>query len=80
MDRETIVKQITDFLIEELEIEPDLIKEDARLKEDLHIDSLDFIDIAVIVERQFKIKIQPTEMKDVKLLSQFYDYVYNKLK
>lgn len=63
MNREEIIRVVNEFLTEELEIEAALLKDDARLKEDLKIDSLDFVDIAVIVERQFKIKIKPEEMK-----------------
>lgn len=80
MNREEIIKTINNFLIEELEIDAERLKDDARLKEDLKIDSLDFVDIAVIVEEHFKIKIKPEEMKNVKLLSQFYDYIENKMK
>lgn len=80
MNREEIIKTINNFLIEELEIDAERLKDDARLREDLKIDSLDFVDIAVIVEEHFKIKIKPEEMKNVKLLSQFYDYIENKMK
>ncbi len=80
MNREEIIETINNFLIEELEIDAERLKDDARLKEDLKIDSLDFVDIAVIVEEHFKIKIKPEEMKNVKLLSQFYDYIENKMK
>ena len=80
MNREEIIETINNFLIEELEIDAERLKDDARLREDLKIDSLDFVDIAVIVEEHFKIKIKPEEMKNVKLLSQFYDYIENKLK
>ncbi len=79
MNREEIIETINNFLIEELEIDAERLKDDARLKEDLKIDSLDFVDIAVIVEEHFKIKIKPEEMKNVKLLSQFYDYIENKM-
>ena len=79
MTREEIVEKVNNFLVEEIEIEPDLLKDDARLKEDLKIDSLDFVDIVVIVERNFGFKIKPEEMKDVKLLSQFYDYIEKQL-
>ncbi len=66
-------------MVDEWEIDAAFLKDDSRLKEDLKIDSLDFVDIAVIVERQFKIKIKPEEMKTVKTLAQFYDYVEGKL-
>ena len=80
MNREEIIETINNFLIEELEIDAERLKDDARLREDLKIDSLDFVEIAVIVEEHFKIKIKPEEMKNVKLLSQFYDYIENKMK
>ncbi|HNW67894.1 MAG TPA: acyl carrier protein [Bacteroidales bacterium] len=79
MNRETIEKTINDFLINELEVEEALLNANALLKEDLHIDSLDFVDIAAEVEKTFGIKIKPEEMKDVKTLSQFYDYVVAKI-
>lgn len=79
MNREEIIQIVNDFLTEELEVDADLLKEEALLKENLKIDSLDFVDIAVMVERHFKIKIKPEDMKGVKTLGQFYDYVESKL-
>lgn len=80
MTREDIIKTINTFLVEELEIDEELLQEDALLKEKLGIDSLDFVDIVVIVERNFGFKIKPEEMKDVRTLGQFYDYIANKVK
>lgn len=79
MDRTDIIRIVNEFLTEELEIEASLLKEEALLKEELKIDSLDFVDIAVIVEKHFKIKIKPEDMKSVKTLGQFYDYVESRL-
>lgn len=79
MSKEEIVKIVNTFLVEELEIEEELLQEDALLKEKLGIDSLDFVDIVVIVERNFGFKIKPEEMKTVKTLGQFYDYIENKI-
>jgi len=79
MTREEIVKVVKDFLIEDIEVEEDKIKDDASLKNDLGIDSLDFVDIVVIVERNFGFKINPEEMAGVTTLSQFYDYIESKV-
>ncbi len=79
MTREEIVKITNEFLVEEIEVEAEKINDNARLKEDLGIDSLDFVDIVVIVENHFGFKIKPEEMKDVQTLSQFYDYIASKL-
>lgn len=79
MTREDIIKTINTFLVEELEIDEELLQEDALLKEKLGIDSLDFVDIVVIVERNFGFKIKPEEMKDVKTLGDFCDYIEKKI-
>jgi acyl carrier protein len=79
MNREEIVTAINNFLVEEIEIDADLIKDEARLKEDLGIESLDFVDIVVIVEKHFGYKIKAEEMKNVKTLAQFYDYIESKI-
>jgi len=80
MSREEVVRIVNDFLVEEIEIEEGLLKGDALFKEDLGIDSLDFVDIVVIVERHFGFKIKPEEMANVRTLSQFYDYIDGKVK
>ena len=75
MTRAEIVEITINFLIEELEIDKEKISDDASMRDDLGIDSLDFVDIVVIVERNFGFKINPEEMVGVNTLSQFYDYI-----
>ena len=75
MSKEEIIEKINGFLIEELEIDEEKIRPEARLKEDIGIDSLDYVDIVVIVHRIFGFKIQSGELANVSTLSQFYDYV-----
>ncbi|MDR1113046.1 MAG: phosphopantetheine-binding protein [Bacteroidales bacterium] len=79
MNREEIITTINNFLVEEIEIDAGLIKDDALLKEDLGIESLDFVDIVVIVEKHFGYRIKAEEMKNVKTLAQFYDYIESKI-
>lgn len=75
MTRQEIEEKVRTFLIDELEIEENKIFPDAKLKDDMGIDSLDFVDIVVIVERNFGFKIKPEEMAGVTTLSQFCDYI-----
>ncbi|HPE41027.1 MAG TPA: phosphopantetheine-binding protein [Bacteroidales bacterium] len=79
MERSEVVKITNNFLIEEIEVEENILTEDAKLKEDLGIDSLDFVDVVVIVEREFGFKIKPEEMTNVKTLGDFYDYIMTKV-
>jgi acyl carrier protein len=79
MTRTEIEQIVTNFLIEDLEVNEDRIAPDAHLKNDLGIDSLDFVDIVVIVERNFGFKIKPEEMQGVSTLGQFIDYIESKV-
>ena len=75
MTRTEIEEKVKAFLIDDLEIEEENIFPEAKLKEDMGIDSLDYVDIVVIVEKNFGFKIKPEEMTTVKTLSQFHDYI-----
>ncbi|MBQ7443954.1 MAG: acyl carrier protein [Bacteroidaceae bacterium] len=79
MTRQQIEEKVRNFLIEDLEIEPEKIAPDARLKADLDIDSLDFVDIVVIVERDFGFKIKPETMAGITTLAEFCDYIETKV-
>ncbi len=79
MDRKEIEEKVREILIDDLEIDEEKITPEALLKEELGIDSLDFVDIPVIVKRDFGFKIKSEEMAGVKTVSQFCDYIESKL-
>ena len=79
MTRQEVEEKVNNFLIEDLEIDEEKIAPEALLKDDLGIDSLDFVDIVVIVEKNFGFKIKPEEMAGVKTLTQFCDYIESKV-
>ncbi len=79
MTRKEIEEKVRAFLIDDLEIDEEKIFPDARLKDDMGIDSLDFVDIVVIVEKNFGFKLNPEEMQGVTTLKQFCDYIESKV-
>ena len=79
MERKEIEEKVRSFRSEDLEIDEENIAPEAKLKDDLGIDSLDFVDIVVIVEKNFGFKIKPEEMQGVVTLSQFCDYIESKV-
>lgn len=79
MYRQEIEEKVREFLIEDLEIEEEKIVPEGKLKDDLGIDSLDFVDIVVIVEKKFGFKIKPEEMAGITTLKQFCDYIESKV-
>ncbi len=79
MERKEIEEKVKNFLIEDIEVDEDKITPDAKLKDDLGIDSLDFVDIVVLVDRKFGFKIKQEEMVGVDTLSKFCDYIESKV-
>jgi len=79
MQNEEIIRKINQLLIDEIEIEEELITPAAELKKDLGIDSLDFVDLFVIIENNFGFKMKAEEMTEVKTLQDFYNYIINRV-
>ena len=79
MERKEIESKVKAFLIEELELEAETIRDNAGLKDDLGLESLDFVDIVVIVENTFGFKIKLEEMSEVRTVKEFYDYIEAKM-
>ncbi len=79
MNKNEIISKVNDFLIEEFELEEDQVTPDALLKDDLDIGSLDFVDIAVIIDKEFGVKMQAEEMIKIKTLDHLYSYILERI-
>ena len=75
MSRDDVVVKVNDFLIDEFELEADQLNPAALMKEDLDIESLDFVDIAVIIERDFGLKVTSEQMIKIKKLEDLYNFI-----
>ena len=79
MSKEEIIEKINSFLVDEFEVEPEKIVPDANLKETLGLDSLDYIDLVVVIESNFGFKVKAEDFVNIKTFQDFYDYVINRL-
>lgn len=70
-----IVEKVNEFLIDEFEIDAEKLVPEAQLKDDLGIESLDFVDIVVIIEKDFGFKVKREDMADVSTLGSLYKYI-----
>ena len=75
MTIDQIKERVTAFLVEELEIEQEKIQGEARLKEDMGIDSLEVVDVIVLVEEEFGFKMKPEDFKALPTLNQFCQFI-----
>jgi len=79
MSREEIIDITNKFLIEEFEVESEIIQPDADLKESLDLDSLDYVDLVVIIESNFGIKLESKDFTNVHTFDNLYDLIGSKL-
>ncbi len=78
MENQEIISKVNDFLIDEFELEENQLIPSASLKETLEIDSLDYVDLVVIIEKNFGFKVKGEDFATIKSLQDFYDYIIGK--
>ena len=76
---EEIVAKINSFLSEEFEVNADKIVPEANLKETLDLDSLDYIDLVVVIESNFSFKVRPGDFIHINTFGDFYDYIISRV-
>lgn len=79
MDKESIIERVNGFLVEEFEVEAGKITPDANLRETLELDSLDYIDLVVVIESNFGFKVKPEDFQGIVTFQNFYDYVASRV-
>lgn len=79
MTKQEIIDKTNEFLVDEYEKDPALLTPKARLREDLELNSLDYMDLMVTIKRVFDVMPAPVEMNLVVTLGDFYDFIERKL-
>lgn len=74
-----MIRLVNDLLIEEFELEPEQMQPEALFKDDLDLDSLDAVDMVVVLEQTFKFKIKKDEaFKGIRTLGDLHAFVLAK--
>jgi len=76
---EDIIDRINGFLVEEFEVDPARITPEASVKEVLELDSLDYIDLVVVIENNFSFKVKPEDFTGIIIFQDFYDYIISRV-
>jgi len=79
MNLNKIIETVNKVLIEEFEIEASNIKGEANFRDTLDLDSLDYVDLVVFVEENFKVKLTAEDFQTVVTFDDFYTLVSNKI-
>lgn len=70
------IERVNELLIEEFELEPEQMKREALFREDLELDSLDAVDMVVVLEQEFDFEIRKDEaFRAIRSMGDLYDYV-----
>ena len=75
MTRDDIFAQIKAALVELFEVDEEAITPEARLYQDLELDSIDAIDLVVHLQKLTGTKIKPEEFKSVRSVNDVVDAV-----
>jgi len=76
MIHEEIIEKINTVLAEDFEVELESITPDASMKEVLDLDSLDYVDLVVLLEQHFGLKVKGSEFADIQTFGDFYQYIF----
>lgn len=69
LTKDEILNKLTSILVEDFEVDKALITPDASLFEDLDLDSIDAVDLAVRVQQFTQKKIPPENFKKIKTIN-----------
>ena len=75
MTRDEVLGRIREHLATELEIDPAIINDGTRFKEDLEADSLDLVELTVELEDTYGIRIPDEEAARILTVGQAADFV-----
>ncbi len=75
MTNEKIIEKIRTTLAEEFEIDVELIQPDAPLMQTLELDSLDLVDMVVLIDRNFGFTVTAKDFAGIKTFQDFYNLV-----
>jgi acyl carrier protein len=79
LTEEMIIEIINDFLEVEFEVDRSKFIPSADLKSTLELDSLDYIDLVVVMEKNLHIKVDPADLIDIHSMQDLYNYVISKM-
>ena len=79
MVKSKIAEKLNNILIDEFEVDPSVISEEKNVKESLDLDSLDYVDLVVVIEANFGVKLVKEDFQNIITFEDFYAILEQKL-
>lgn len=79
MNDEQVIEIVNRSLVDEFELDADKLTADAHLIDDLGFDSLDFVDLVVVLQKAFGVKLrEEPRVREVRTLGDVHKLVITK--
>ena len=79
MEVNEVFEKVKNLFVEELGIDADKVTMEAKLEEDLEIDSLGIVEVVLAFEDEFSIEIDAEELTDVGTVGQAVNLLHSKM-
>lgn len=79
LTKEEIFGRVRTILVDQFELDPDAISPSAHIIDDLDLDSIDAIDLAVDLEKETGLSLKEEELRSMRLVQDVVDLIYNRL-
>lgn len=79
MNTTAVIEKINAFLVDEFEVNESDLAPEADLKETLDLDSLDYVDLVVVIENTFGFRVKAEDFREIHTVQDFYDYILHRL-
>ena len=75
--KEKIESEIRELLAETFELDRDLIVPEAKLVEDLDLDSIDAVEIVIVLEEKYNKKITESQLRSIETIKDITDIIHS---
>jgi acyl carrier protein len=79
MELNEVFEKVKNLFVDQLGIDTEKVNMEAKLEEDLDIDSLGIVEVVMAFEDEFEVVIDDDELKDVKTVGQAVNLLHSKL-
>lgn len=70
-----LIQKINEKLAEEFEVDIEVIRPEAPLMQTLELDSLDLVDMVVLIEHNFGFTLKAQDFIGIRTFQDFYDFI-----
>ncbi len=75
MSDKSVLEKVTDIVVEQLGVNADQVKPEAKLVEDLGADSLDAVELVMAIEEEFSLEVPDEEAEKLQSIQDILSYI-----